>query len=286
MDYLIANSTAGSGKDGRYWSHRLAQAGVKPVGDVVTDAEQLPQLTDQDRLVVAGGDGTLSRFVPLCIENGCTLGVLPSGTGNDFARGLGIPLDDAAACDVVAQGVVRTIDLGIFGDKTFLNVAHIGLGSAISRDVTSAQKNYWGRFTYLRKVIERINGRRGFRATVRCGGTTRRGRWLEIAVANGQSFGGGHTIPDASPADGLLDVAAVRPRSLARLLVAWLRTRLLDAEPADNTLVSLRGQSCEVTGCRRLAVSADGEMLGHVPGTFGVLAGTLKVTVPRSPDAA
>lgn len=282
MDYLFANPIAGEGHDAGFWQERLRTAGIDVEGRVVTDLAQLDALTPEDRLLVAGGDGTMSLVAPRCVEIGCAMGVLPSGTGNDFARGLGIPLEPDDASEVLRSGATAAVDVGVVGDTPFLNVAHIGLGSEISRQVNGADKSSWGRFSYLRRLLEQIQQRRGFRARIRCGDEVRRGRWLEIAIANGRSFGGGHEIVDATPFDGKLDVVAIRPRSIPHLLFNWLRMTLLRQTPADHVVVTMRGTECEVTRCKHLVIMADGEERGSVPQRFHARRGVLRVVGPRT----
>ena len=274
------NSSAGAGRSCDFWLSRLARHDIHPEPCATGGLEELPPLGEHDRLIVAGGDGTLHRLAPWCVQRRCVLGVLPAGTGNDFARGLGIPLDPDAACRTLADGAVRCVDVARIEDRAFLNVAHVGLGAEVSREVASSAKHWWGRFSYLGKLL-RVQWHRGFRATVVCGGVRKRSRWLEIALANGGSFGGGHRIFEASPLDGQLDVVAIRARSLPRLLVVWAKTRLHNATPADPAVVRLRGQCGAIRHCPALPVRADGEPAGQTPFSFRVDPQALRVTVPR-----
>jgi YegS/Rv2252/BmrU family lipid kinase len=251
-------------------------------GRLIEDPSELPALGTADRLLAAGGDGTMSRLASRCADQGCILGVLPAGTGNDFARGLGIPLDPQEACRNIATGVVREIDLGMVGDRVFLNVAHIGLGSEISREISASDKRWWGRFSYLSRVLRRLKNQRGFKATIQCGDFVKRERWLEIAIANGRSFGGGHPVFDATPFDGKLDLIAVRPRSVTQLILAWFKVHIFDAAPSEADMLQLRGTCCEISHCRRQPISADGETAGFAPTTFTVLPRALRVIVPAS----
>ena len=283
MDYLFANPQAGAGHDANFWREHLAAKGIDVGKRVITDPHGLGDLIADDRLLVAGGDGTMTLMAPRCVEVGCVMGVLPSGTGNDFARGLGIPLEPEDAVRLISTGEPCKVDIGVAGDKPFLNVAHIGLGSEISREVDDEDKHAWGRFSYLRRLFEQAWQHRGFSARIDCAGDVRHGRWLEIAIANGRSFGGGHEIVNATPFDGKLDVVAVRPRSLLQLLVNWLRMNLFRHSPADHVIVTMRGAECEISRCKRLVIMADGEEGGRVPERFHTRPAILRVIVPRAP---
>lgn len=105
MNYLLANPSAGNGFDRAFWRRQLRAAGVEVRNWPDRDTQQ-PQLGADDRLLVAGGDGTMNAQVNRCVTSGCVLGVLPSGTGNDFANGLGIPVDLEQACRTLADGRV------------------------------------------------------------------------------------------------------------------------------------------------------------------------------------
>ena len=84
-------------------------------------------------IVIAGGDGTISRILDCVIDSECSLGLLPCGYGNDFARSLGIPLDIEKAAHTILLGTIKTVDVGMIGDATFfMNVCGIGLDATVS----------------------------------------------------------------------------------------------------------------------------------------------------------
>lgn len=280
MDHLLLNPNAGDGRDASFWRPHLAACGIDIGGRVITELSAIGELDSGDRVLVAGGDGTMNGVVPYCIEAGCCMAVLPSGTGNDFARGLDIPLEAADACAVLVSGRCREMDVGVVGGQPFLNVAHVGIGSKVSHEVDGGDKSAWGRFSYLRQLFKHVAQRRGFRADIQCGGQVQRGRWLEIAVANGRSFGGGHEIVGASPFDGNLNIVGVRPRSALALLGNWLGMHLLGKPPMQSVLVTLRGSDCEISHCEPQTIMADGEEAGQVPATFKVRHAALRVMVP------
>lgn len=278
MNYLVVNPAAGDGKDASFWTSRLAAQGLQVSLAEIAD---MPRVCKGDRVIAAGGDGTVNGLATWCVEHDCDLGILPAGTGNDFARGLGIPLEPERACRNIANGVARKVDIGRVGRRVFVNVAHLGIGSEIADDVAASDKRAWGRFSYLRKLIERLERRRGFQATIRCGDVSRSGRWLEIAVANGCSFGGGQRVFDASPFDGQLDVIGIRPRSPLRLLLVWVRAHLLGAMPSDAAVMRVRSTDCEILDCTPRPVMADGELVGYAPETFATDSQALRVILPR-----
>lgn len=280
VNYLIVNPGAGNAAGADFWRTRLAEHGIA-VQVMTTGADtEFLRLTADDRLIVAGGDGTMSRYAALAVDAGCTLGVLPAGTGNDFARGLGVPLEPDAACRNLRDGVPRQVDVGVIGDGLFLNVAHIGLGAEVTRSLHSDDKHWWGRFAYLRALVERVTRARGFRAGIRVGGKTLRGRWLQISIANGRSFGGGQQFFDADPFDGRLDLVAVRPKPLWVLFMLWLSARARGRPPRHEALVRLRDTHFEILAHSRRPVTADGELCAHLPVRIGIRKAALSVILP------
>lgn len=278
-DLLVINPNAGQSPQAKLWLARLREAGIDAR---VVDLDANPDaLNEAKRLIVAGGDGTVSRYAHACAETGCELGILPAGTGNDFARGLGIPVEPAAACDNIRAGVARAVDLGVLGNEIFLNAAHIGFGSAVSRSVGDDAKGTWGRFAYLRTMIQRLRRARGFHATIKVGSQTLSGRWLQITVANGTSFGGGNDLVEVSPFDGQLDLFAIRPSPIHHLAWAWLLARLTNRVPNSATITRLKGQQIDIDGSNERCVTADGEGMARLPVSFHARPGALRVILPR-----
>lgn len=285
MNLLLSNTAAGNAQSTDFWFGALRAAGIEAELASTDNGRIQTPLTKGDCLIVAGGDGTVRAQAGTCIETSCRLGVLPTGTGNDFARGLNIPLEPDAACANLATGEIQRVDVGLLNDEIFLNVAHIGLGSEISAQIEGADKHWWGRFAYARTLVNQLRRIRGFHARIECADEVIEGRWLQITVANGRSFGGGQHFFDASPTDGELDLLAVRPRPLLRLFLVWLLAHVRGTTPTDEAIFRRRGKRFKIMGDSRREVTADGETLAHLPVRFGIRAAALRVVVPPSrPD--
>src|SRR6476661_2047631 len=99
-------------------------------------------------VIIGGGDGTLNAAIEGLIDTKLPLGILPMGTANDLARTLGIPTDLSAACQVIASGKVRLIDLGWVNGQHFFNVASLGLSVEITQRLTKNVKQRWGVLAY------------------------------------------------------------------------------------------------------------------------------------------
>jgi YegS/Rv2252/BmrU family lipid kinase len=278
-NYLFQNPDSGP-EDHPDWSALLDAAGVE-IEAVVHGFDELERVSpaEGDRLAVAGGDGTLHRVARVAIERGWVLGLLPAGTANDLARGLGVPLDPAAACRVIAHGRTRSVDVGWINDDVLLNAAQLGLGPEVASAAERGHKSRWGRFGYLRSLLERLSGRRGFRADIEADDERDGGYWLNVTVANGPCFGGGHSLdPEPDIEDGELDVIALRSRPLHRLLWAWLMRRIGFGYP--EAVRHWRAQTVRIASDEARSVTLDGDPCTQTPLEATVRPGALRVLVP------
>jgi len=281
---LVLNPASGTARDAAFWLEKLRNQGIDAeVCEADADGE-LPPLDETDLLIVAGGDGTVHLHAKACMAAKCVLGVLPAGTGNDFARGLTIPLRAEDACRQLRTGGVQHIDVGTVNDEIFLNVAHIGFATTLTGNAGQARnhKKWWGRLAYPRLVIDRLRDLRGFKATIRDDHGTLRGRWLQITLANGRSFGGGQQVFDATPFDGQLHLIAIKPHPIHKLFFLWLWARLTRSTPKTPAVVERRSAHFEISAKSSLPVNADGEELACLPARFGIVPRALWVVAPGS----
>lgn len=200
-----------------------------------------------DTVVAAGGDGTWSQVADRVLASGregVRFGVLPSGTGNDFGRNLGVDYGDMeAAVRTLVRGSVRRIDVGRVrtpcrpaarpgeapGPRHFLNLVGLGFDVAVI-DHAARARFLKGELLYKVTALQQLFRYPGFEAGVRgAGGHTAEGRHLMITVSNGRFFGGGFPIaPGAAVDDGRLHaclIADAPPLTRFRLFNAAERGR-------------------------------------------------------------
>jgi diacylglycerol kinase (ATP) len=205
-----------------------------------------------ERIVVAGGDGTIAPCADLAGRLGVPLAVVPSGTANDFARAHGLPLDVRVARELARWGT-RTVPLELgrlAGGRPFVNVASAGLAPLAAR-YAAPWKARLGPLAYPLGAL-RAAGAPPLEVEVRVDGlTVFAGRAWQVIVACTGAFGGGAAV-EADPADGALDVAVLAGSRLA--LVRHARELLSGA--ASHA----RGLLVEVLGAGELNV--DGEVVG------------------------
>src|SRR5438309_6928601 len=181
------------------------------------DAEKFANdASDFDLMVSAGGDGTLNEVVNGIARENCNaaLGVLPLGTGNDFARTLGVPIKLDTAIEQIMAGKTRAIDLvRVTSDciRYFVNVSSGGFSGVVDEKLTPEMKRAWGPLAYLRSAAAAFSELRGYTTKVALDdGQAFELDLYNVIVANGRYVAGGIPIaPEADHVDGLLDIVLI-----------------------------------------------------------------------------
>ena len=293
---LIANASAGTHEEEAL---EAALSVLRPLADVTVestkDADDLDRVlraNDTCSVVVAGGDGSLHAVINALFHldrlKTTPVGLIPLGTGNDFARGVGIPLEPDEAAQVVAAG--RTTRTDLIVDDTGLvviNNAHLGVGAEASR-AAHKWKPRLGKLGYVLGAMSAGYDPQFVRVTVRVDGETitDRRKVAQVAIGNGSRVGGGtELIPGADPSDGQLVVIVSRARGLVRRFAYLARLRRgkhhLMAE-VDRTT----GRSVVVDG-DPFYVITDGEISDEPcrRRTWELKAGAVEMYLPEQPPS-
>lgn len=251
-------------------------------------------------VIAAGGDGTASEaadgLLQASRESGrhAEFGLLPCGSGADFARGLGIPGDVEAAVARIAASRARPIDAGLvtyvddkggLASRHFLNVASLGLSGVTSRAANADRRKGRGsaKALFLWHTVREFLRYRFQDVLVSIDdGEPIEARVALVAAANGKFFGGGMMIaPDAEPDDGNFDVVIVLAAAKPRLI---FDVRLLygGRHRDHRSITILRGRKVTVEPAFQRTpapalVDIDGESPGHIPATFEILPGALSL---------
>ncbi|MFN2448266.1 MAG: YegS/Rv2252/BmrU family lipid kinase [Candidatus Baltobacteraceae bacterium] len=269
---LVLNQRSRRGaREGAAVCKRLAESGIEC--DVARGAR------DVEAVIAAGGDGTVIYSVPLALERGVPLGVVPLGTFNDLARTLGIGTDTGKACEAIAHGSTRTIDVGRVNGVHFVNEASIGVSTRIARKQTPAAKQRFGLLAVAAAAVHTIRETRPFGVTLRFDGNCEQFRSVQLTIANSGRFGGVIDRPDAAIDDGWLDLYSVEVTNWAQALPLVYKILSRDATSAKG-LRTRRAQQFLVQTAHAHHISADGEPAGMTPALFQVLPGALRVFVP------
>ena len=287
---IIYNPAAGRGRARRnvleveeYLRSRGARVECEPStspADLVRIAAESSRAS-YDRVVVCGGDGTLNLAVrELDLTRG-TLALIPTGSGDDFARVMGIPRQIRAACDTVIDGRVREVDVALANGIRYLGVAGLGFDSEVADFANRNVKFLRGSAVYLYaifRVLPRFTPRP---VQIRTAEGTRDEHIMFAAVGNTRQYGGGIRItPGAIVDDGLLDLCIVHQTTRGQLLKT-LPKAYTGAHVKSPFVEMRRGREFHFTSDQPMAVYADGEPLTKTPVSFGLAPERLRIVVPQ-----
>jgi len=240
------------------------------------------QGSQADRIVIGGGDGTISGALPELMALGKPLAVLPLGTANDFANTLGLPVDVVPASEVALGGRPHEIDVGLVNGHPFLNVASIGVAASVAHAQTAERKRRWRILAYPISLLRVARDSKPFVVTIKVDDKRRwKGPVYQVSVGNGRFHGGGLTVADhAAIDDGKLDLYLVSPGPVWQLVACV--THLKFGFSAPVLLQRSCAEHVSLTTSRPRHVNADGEIKTETPAEFTVNRRGLTVVVPES----
>jgi YegS/Rv2252/BmrU family lipid kinase len=208
--------------------------------------------------VAWGGDGTVNEIGSALVGSHATLAIVPVGSGNGLARELGIPLDPAAAFQVVFDGRARTIDAGELDGHLFFNIAGIGLDARVAHRFAHDGLDRRGFMRYLELAAREVTSFTPHEYTLIVDGRDRRVRALLVAIANARQYGNGALIaPEALLDDGKLDLVVVD------YMPAW---RVLMHAPKLFAGTVARVPGVSMTKTSSLSIASDTALVYHVDG--------------------
>lgn len=313
LPLVIVNPKSASGSTRDNWAATAADlrahfgafnvAFTKSAGDGVTIAERAAK-EGREFIVACGGDGTINEVANGILLSGetCELGVLPSGTGGDFRRTLGMPHTNRDAAAALRDGVTKKIDVGKVtfddheGKKTrryFVNVSSAGLAAEVIRRVKGAKVFDWlpveqlrGKANFAVSTLQEIVEMEPSMLRVRFDDNEEHSlQTIAFCVANSRFFGGGMLIArDAKLNDGLFDIVNIGDISTARLLIN--AHTLYRGTLGDLTEVKVtRARKIEISSAdssREIHIETDGELPGKLPAIYEIIPNALNVRFPRS----
>ena len=231
-------------------------------------------------IIAGGGDGTFSAIARYFVNSESTLGVLPLGTGNAFARDLGIPAQIETACDVIVNGKDAGVDLGYAGNDYFLNVATIGLTTKIAQTLTVPMKRRLGRFVYAIAISQALRKVLPFQVRIETEHGVDEFETLLLVLGNGRYHAGPFPLsPGASITEGKLTLYSLA--SADKMAFLRLALRL-----PTGTHVNLPEVHCQdtvggtITTTPSMPVTIDGEVSWRTPLPFKIAPDALRVRAP------
>ena len=293
---LIVNPVSGtdSALDHLTLINERLREGIGVVDIVITVAEEdATRAAEQavrdgyDHLFVAGGDGTLNEVL-----NGVgrvaggfdavTLGLIPLGTGNDFATALGVPEDVDAALQVLLEGVPLRVDIGEVNDRYFINVSAGGFIADVSDAVNPRMKTIAGKLAYLIGGAQVVFSHEpvGTQVVGKPGPNLMNIALNTFAVCNSKLVGGGRLIaPDAVINDGLLDVCLIESMPTFDFLALLMRVSKGE-HVSDERVTYFRATELEFAFDRTIKVNTDGQVLETDHCRYRILSNAVRFLAP------
>lgn len=225
-------------------------------------------------VIAVGGDGTAYEVACGLMDTGVPLGIIPSGTGNDFIKTVGIPKKPMEALERILHGTPRPVDVGRLNQRMFLNVCGTGFDVQTLECTLAAKKYARGILPYLIGLIRAIFSYKPVHVTFTADGETQERDVLLCSVANGRFIGGGIPVcPDASPDDGQMDMVIVetKPRwKIPFYLPGLLMGRI------DHFKITTHKKCREMSIVSKgMHLNVDGEILSMDRADFAIMPGKL-----------
>jgi diacylglycerol kinase (ATP) len=244
-----------------------------------------------DYVFAGGGDGTLNEVLNgiASVPNGFSqtvLGVIPLGTGNDFATALGFPEDIGAVLDALDIGAPIAVDVGVMNGHHFINVSAGGFMAEVSDAVGTQLKSIAGKLAYLIGGAQVLFTHEPVGVDISwtdAGATISKERFElhAFAVCNSRQIGGGRLIaPDAVIDDGLLDVCLIQAMPLADF-VSLLRLVSNGDHVEDERVRYFRTASIDLSFDRDVKVNTDGQVLDAARCAYRVLHRAVRLVSVR-----
>jgi diacylglycerol kinase (ATP) len=293
---ILLNPAAGRRKRGRRLAQALEvlrRAGVEPKIQESRSSRHLVELARQaqdekpDVLVSAGGDGTHHYVLNGLWGSQIPFGILSLGTGNDWAKGLGIPVDDPRkAANVFLTGNRRPIDLARVGDSFYHCIAGVGFDSIVTRFANEQVQWVNGPPRYAWSILRCLKFYRPYPLEIQSDTQNFSGDVIFATIGNNRSYGGGVTMaPRAQLDDGLLDVCIVPAMSKLELL-RWVPAAYRGEHLAHPRIRYFQARKVTLNSPCRLELFADGEFIQELPATIEAVPNALRVMVPADRHGA
>ncbi len=233
-------------------------------------------------VIAVGGDGTVNEVATGLLGTDTALGIIPAGTGNDFAKALFIPKHWEAALDTLLQSKPRRVDTALANDRVFINISGTGFDVMVLENMLKAKQHMRGKLPYLYGIFVTLTRFQSIRMRIE----TVEGEVIDkpcahFSVANGQYFGSGiHIMPLSKLDDGLLDILVIDEMSrfqIFRNLPALLKGTIIQKPFAHH----YRTKSCTLSA-PSMRLNLDGEIVDASEVTFTCQPGSLLVHAGKS----
>src|SRR5438477_8483608 len=233
-----------------------------------------------ERIVAAGGDGTINEIVNGIAGHDVALGLLPLGTMNVFAAELGLPLNDLAACwKIIERNRIDRVDLPRANRKHFVQLAGVGLDAQAVKETSHAFKRSFGPLSYLISAVQIASRTPPVLRIESEDARSTEGSF--VLVGNGRLYGGRFPFfKQAVMNDGLLDVIVFKRLSYVDI-IRYLQDVVFTPQISSPEVDYFQTKHLRVSSDQMVPVEIDGELVGNCPVEFKIRAGGLRVLTPR-----
>jgi YegS/Rv2252/BmrU family lipid kinase len=287
---LIVNPSAGGGRAGAALpdvQDALRRLGLQHRVETTRSLEHARELALEaagrgEVAVAFGGDGLVGAVAGALMHSTGVAGILPGGRGNDFARVLGIPLEPIPACSVLAEGAVRTLDLGQAGERTFVGIASCGFDSEANR-IANQTRLVRGNLVYAYGAVRALVSWRPARFELTLDGERQYVvTGYSVGAANSKAYGGGmYAAPGAELDDGLLDIVTMATTSKRRFLFSLMPKVFKGTHIDEPEVTVLQAREVAISADRAFTMYADGDPIAELPVTVRALPGAVQVIAPQ-----
>ena len=283
---VIYNPTAGRGSAAGLIAEAKERLGPafewRPTQKAGHGVELAREAAKTHEVVVAfGGDGTVGDVARGIMGSDAALGVIPVGTGNDFARNLKLKLDLTEATSTVLAGVVARIDVGFINGTPFINNCGTGFDARVMQTMNTSIRFVKGQPAFILAVLKTILPFKPFTLTVEVDDqppVTEKA--MMASVLNGRMYGGGMlAAPRAEMDDGQMDLVVVRAMGKAGLLTSVMPKFIQGQHTTHPAIALYKGRKIKLTTTPPQPLNIDGDVSGLTPAEITVQSRALKVLV-------
>ncbi len=265
----------------------VVQRETRGKGDALRYAHEAVS-SGYEAVIVAGGDGTVNEVVNGLVGSGVALGVLPLGTGNVWAREIGMPFPTPlrpshllAGAQTLAEGLIYAADLGQAGERTFLLWAGVGFDAQVVENLNPRLKRYLGPLAYIFSGLSIARKSIGTPVTLTIDGEEISRKALFIEISNVPLYAAILRLaPEACLDDGLLEITIFKGKGILALIRHFFKM-LIRRHLGDPQVERYKGREVRLTAALPLPVQVDGDYLGTTPLECTVLPQALRVIIPR-----
>ncbi|WP_309245501.1 diacylglycerol/lipid kinase family protein [Virgibacillus proomii] len=292
--YFIVNKLSGSGRALKIWYRikNLLQENQIDFDVFITErphhatelVKEIIQKKDVKAIIAVGGDGTVHEIINGLVGSKIPLGIIPAGSGNDFCRGMGIPLQYERALERVLKGEQKIIDVGNINNKFFATIVGIGFDGQVAQQTNQSQNKKilnlagMGSISYIINVLKVLFYYKPTNIDLEIDQKLAKHQnvWL-IAIANSPFYAGGMMIcPNAKNDDQLFDICIVKEISRWQLLRIFPSV-FKGKHVTHPSVTILKAKQLKIMSNTPMTAHGDGEIIGETPFKIMISPSTLFV---------